>query len=135
MMREASQTVVARNVAMRERIEALKAAHPFWGCRRIWAHLRFTEGFVGNRTRILRVMQVHKWLVPANTRLRAKLTPTRNKPNLHRPNQWWEIDLTKVLVAPEGWLSIVLVLGWYTKKIGGCQGGRRSTAQDWLEAG
>lgn len=134
MTRGASQAVVARNVAIRDRIEALKAEHPFWGYRRIWAHLRFTEGFVVNRKRILRLMRVHNWLVPTNTRLRAKRTPTRNKPKPHRPNQWWGIDMTKVLVEPEGWLYIVLVLDWYTKKIVGWQAGTRSTASDWLQA-
>ena len=134
MSRHPSASVAGRNAGIRDRIETLKAEHPFWGYRRIWAHLRFTEGFVVNRKRILRLMRVHNWLVPANPRLRAKRTPTRSKPKPHRPNQWWGIDMTKVLVEPEGWLYIVLVLDWYTKKIVGCQVGKRSTAQDWLEA-
>lgn len=134
MSRQASAAVTARNAALRERIEAVKAEHPFWGYRRVWAHLRFTEELVVNRKRILRLMREQQLLVPANPRLRASRTPTRGKPKPHRPNQWWGIDMTKVLVEPEGWLYIVLVLDWYTKKIVGWQAGTRSTGGDWLQA-
>ena len=33
--------VAMRNAQLLERIRALKAEHPFWGYRRIWAHLRY----------------------------------------------------------------------------------------------
>ena len=36
--------VTARNNAeLLKRIRDLKAEHPFWGYRRIWAHLRYVE--------------------------------------------------------------------------------------------
>ena len=134
MTRQGSPSVAQRNAGLRERIERLKADHPFWGYRRVWAYLRFTDGLPVNRKRILRLMREHHWLVPSNPRLRASRTPTRSKPKPHRPNQWWGIDMTKVLVESEGWLYIVLVLDWYTKKIVGWQAGSRSTALDWLQA-
>lgn len=134
MRRQASASVAERNVAVRDQIERVKAEHPFWGYRRVWAHLRFTEGMVVNRKRVFRLMREHQWLVPGNMRLRAKRTPTRSKPKPRRPNQWWGIDMTKVLVEPEGWLYIVFVLDWYTKKIVGWQAGMRSTASDWRQA-
>jgi transposase InsO family protein len=31
-----------------------------------------------------------------------------------KPNEWWRIDMTKVLVGDFGWLAIVGVLDWYT---------------------
>lgn len=134
MIRQASASVAARNVVLQDRIASLKAEHPFWGYRRVWAHLRFTEGRLVNRKRVLRLMRHHHWLVPTNPRLRASRTPIRSKPKPQRPNQWWGIDMTKVLVGPEGWLYIVLVLDWYTKKIVGWQAGTRSTAHEWLQA-
>ena len=63
-----------------------------------------------NRKRVLRLMCEHHWLVAGNPRLRANRTPTRSKPKPHQPNQWWGIDMTKVLIETEGWLYIVLVL-------------------------
>jgi putative transposase len=38
--------VATRNAALPERIRALKADHPFWGYRRIWAYLRFVDGLI-----------------------------------------------------------------------------------------
>jgi putative transposase len=66
--------------------------------------------------------------------LKAKRTPTRSKLRPTRPNEWWGIDMTKVLVEGFGWVYIVIVLDRYTKKIVGFQAGLRCTAQQWLEA-
>ena len=115
-------------------IQALKAAHPFWGYRRIWAYLRFVEQRAVNKKRILRLMREHQLLVPPNLRLRAKRTPAGSKPRATKPNEWWGIDMTKVLVEGFGWIYIVLVLDWYTKKIVGYEVGLRSTTQQWLAA-
>jgi putative transposase len=41
--------VAARNAELLERIRYLKAEHPFWGYRRIWAHLRYVDGLMVNR--------------------------------------------------------------------------------------
>ena len=43
MSRRPSSLVAQRNTALVQRICALKAEHPFWGYRRIWAYLRFVE--------------------------------------------------------------------------------------------
>ncbi len=41
--------------------------------------------------------------------------------------------MTKVLVPGFGWVDIVIVLDWSTKKIVGYQAGLRCTAQQWRE--
>lgn len=127
MTRRQSGKVAQRNAAVVERIRALKAEHPFWGYRRIWAQLRFGEGLRMNPKRVLRLMRVHDCLV------KSTRTPQR-KPRPTAPNQWWGIDMTKILIPEEGWLSLVLVLDWYTKKLGGHTVGPRSTSSDWLRA-
>ena len=43
-------------------------------------------------------MRQHDLLVKPNLRLKATRTPTRSKPRLTAPNQWWGIDMTKVMV-------------------------------------
>lgn len=35
------------------------------------------------------------------------------------PNRWGDIEMTKVLIEGFGWVYVVLVLYWYTKKIVG----------------
>jgi transposase InsO family protein len=134
MSRQPSLRVVQRNQGLLERIQALKAEHPFWGYRRIWAYLRFVEQLPVNKKRILRLMREHHLLVTPQQRLKAKRTPTRSKPKPTRPNEWWGIDMTKVLVQDVGWVYIVVVLDWYTKTIVGYHADLRSTAQHWLAA-
>jgi putative transposase len=41
--RQRSLRVVQRDEGLLPQIQALKAEHPFWGYRRIWAYLRFIE--------------------------------------------------------------------------------------------
>jgi putative transposase len=134
MKRRRSLRVVQRDDRLLPRIQVLKAEHPFWGYRRIWAYLRFVEQQPVNKKRILRLMREHHLLVQSNLRLKAQRTPTRSKPKPTKPNEWWGIDMTKVLVEGFSWVSIVLVLDWYTKKIVGYYAGMPCTARHWLEA-
>jgi putative transposase len=117
-----------------ERIQSLKARHPFWGYRRIWAYLRYREGLQINKKRIWRLMKENNLLVGKNTRLKARRTPLKAKPKANRPNHIWGIDMTKVMVAPWGWLYLHIVLDWHTKKIVGYNLGLRSKTKDWLDA-
>jgi putative transposase len=91
----------------------LKAEHPFW------AYLCFVEQQPINKKRVRRLMREHHLLVRPNRRLQAKRTPTRNKPKPTKPNEWWGIGATKVMVEGFGWVYVVLVLDWHTKKIVG----------------
>lgn len=134
MTRRTAVTVAQRNEPMIQRIRFLKSEHPFWGYRRIWAHLRFVDGLVINKKRVLRLLRIHELLVKPNTRLTATRTPPRSKPRPTVPNHWGGIDMTKVLVEPGGWGYIVLVLDWYTKKIVGHYAGLQAKAAHWLHA-
>ena len=134
MTRRASPRVAARNAALLVRVQALKAEHPFWGYRRIWATLRYADGLPVNKKRILRVMRAADLLVKPHLRLKATRTATRSKPVPTAPNQWWGIDMTKVVVESFGWVYVVVVLDWYTKKYVGYHIGLQSTAQHWLQA-
>lgn len=134
MKRGGSALVAERNVPIVERIKALKAEHPFWGYRRTWAHLKYVDGLEINKKRVLRLMQEHDLLVKPDTRLKAVRTPGKSKPRPQRPNQWWGIDMTKVMVDGFGWMYIVVVLDWYTKKIVGYYAGMQCRSKHWLEA-
>jgi putative transposase len=134
MSRQPSPQVAQRNAALVQRIRELKAEHPFWGYRRIWAYLHFVEQQPVNKKRILRLMREHQLLVNSNQRLRAKRTPTGKKPRPTKPNEWWGIDMTKVLVEGVGWIYIVVVLDWYTKLIVGYYAGLQCKSQHWLAA-
>lgn len=134
MRRRESWLIAERNSPILERIKTLKGEHPFWGYRRIWANLKYIDGLEINKKRVLRLMQKHDLLVKPGAKLKAIRTPTKSKPKPYRPNQWWGIDMTKVMVQGFGWMYIVVVLDWYTKKIVGYYAGMECKSRHWLEA-
>ncbi len=50
-MRTTSNSVTLRNEYILERIKDIKAEHPFWGYRRVWAYLRYIDGLIVNKKR------------------------------------------------------------------------------------
>ena len=132
--RKTSQSVADRNSSYLARIESIKQDHPSWGYRRVWAYLRYREGYAINKKRVYALMKANSLLVTQMTKTRAKRTPTRSKPRTERPNQIWGIDMTKIKVESWGWLYLHIVLDWGSKKIVGWQLSHRSTTDDWLEA-
>jgi putative transposase len=73
-------------------------------------------------------------LTATQTIHKAKRTPERSKPKAERPRQYWGIDMTKFLISSIGWIYLVIVLDWYTKKIVGWNISLRSRAAEWKEA-
>jgi len=132
-MRNKSYSATLRNEYLLERIKDIKGEHPFWGYRRVWAYLRYVDGLIVNKKRVYRLMREHNLTVKPNTRLIAKRVSERPKPRADRPKQWWGIDMTKVLTNT-GWVYVVIVLDWYSKKIVGHYSGTRATSREWLEA-
>ena len=79
-------------------------------------------------------MKQHNLLVKPNALLKAKRTINTKKPIPNKPNEWWGIDMTKVMIPAFGWIYVVLVLDWHTKKIVGHYADIQSKAEHWLEA-
>jgi len=75
MRRSESALVVERNLPIVDRIKELKAEHPFWGYRRIWAHLKYVDQRDINKKRVLRLLQKHNLTVKPDTKLRATMVP------------------------------------------------------------
>jgi transposase InsO family protein len=130
MSRKQQDTVVL------EHIRSVKAEQPNWGYRLVWAYLKYQMDLPFNRKRIYRIMKEHNLLVQKNTRLKALRDSqnNRSKPKATRTNQFWGIDMTKVMIAGYGWAYLVIVLDWYTKKIVGYHISNRSKTADWLIA-
>ena len=132
--RKSTANATKRNKELIELIREIKANHPFWGYRRVWACLRYKSGFEVNLKRIYRLMKGNNLLVAPNLKLIAKRTPNTSKPHPTKPNEWWGIDMTKIMVSSFGWLYVVFVLDWHTKKIVGHYAGIQCKAEHWLEA-
>jgi len=104
-----------------------------WGYRRIWAYLRFVEGLTINKKRIYRLLKENNLLVKSDLKLKARRSNSQSKPRPERINQWWGIDMTKVM-TDSGWAYIVLIIDWYTKKVVGHFCGQQSKSWHWLAA-
>jgi transposase InsO family protein len=131
--RRRSFTRTVADKSLLEKIRVLKADHPFWGYRRVWAYLRFVAGLSVNKKRVYRLLKENDLLVRAETRLLAKRVSSTRKPRPDRANQWWGIDMTKVM-TDSGWAYIVLVVDWYSKKVVGHYCGEQSKSWHWLVA-
>ena len=79
-------------------------------------------------------MREHHLLVPPNLRQEAKPTPQGGKRKPSKRNQWWGIDMTKVMIDGFGWVYLVVVLDWHTKKVVGHYAGLQARAWHWLVA-
>jgi transposase InsO family protein len=124
--------VTTRNAAILDRLRQLKLDHPFWGYRHCWAHLRYVDKLDVNKKRVYRLMKAHQLLATQTTHKVPRVS-TRPKPRPDRPNQWWGIDMTKAMTE-SGWVYVVIVKDWYTKKVVGHYCGRTATASEWLSA-
>jgi putative transposase len=122
------------NTVIVNRIRQLKADHPAWGYRRVWAYLKYRDGLPVNRKRIYRLMQEQTLMVPPHWRLKAKRSAKRRKLRPKRPNRVWGIDMTKIMIPSWGWMYLTVVLDWHTKKIVGYDLSVQSKADDWLHA-
>lgn len=122
-----------RDVGLVEKIKALKTQHPFWGYRRVRAWLLYREKVLVNEKRVRRLMKEHDLMVP-RTIYKAKRTSGRSKPRADKPKQFWGIDATKFMIDSLGWVYLVIVLDWYTKKVAGWRVSLRNRSKEWKGA-
>jgi putative transposase len=132
--RRRARLVEQRDAQLLPRLHQLKADHPAWGYRRVWAYLKYREGLLVNKKRIYRLLQEHQLPATQTRNLRAARTPQRSKPRSQRPNELWGIDMTKVMVPSWGWVYLHVVLDWGSKKIVGYELSLQSKTADWLQA-
>ena len=126
--------VEKRDALVLQKIRQLKSDHPFWGYRRIWANLKYKQGLTIGKNRVYRIMKKEDLIVKRNLKLRASRTSGRSKPRPSRPNEWWGIDMTKVMIDGFGWVYVVIVIDWCTKKIVGHCSDLQSKSSHWLAA-
>ncbi len=79
-------------------------------------------------------MKERNLIVPQGKRREMRPGSGGSKPRAKRPNEYWGIDMTKFMVESVGWVYLVVVLDWYTKKIVGWNLFLRSRSSEWKEA-
>jgi transposase InsO family protein len=126
-------TVETERKKIIEMIKTLKSEHPFWGYRRVRAYLKNKYKIIISLKRTYLMMKESGLLVDVK-RYKVKRTITREKPRAEHKNHWWGTDMTKFFVNNVGWLYLVIVIDWYTKKVIGHKLNMRSKTEDWIEA-
>jgi putative transposase len=112
----------AEEVRLKDRIDELYTAHPYYGSRRIAAQLRRDNLIITRKTvqRHMQEMGIAGIAPGPNTSKRA--LQHRIYPYLLRsvtsgyPNHVWGIDITYVRMQG-GWLYLVAVLDWYSRYV------------------
>ncbi len=134
MKRQKAKSIEERNRQILEQINQLKGEHPLWGYRRVWAYMKYRQGYQVNKKPIYRLMKENRLLVSQIKQLKAIRKKYPEKIRASAVNQVWAVDMTKVMITAYGWISVIIVLDWYTKKIVGWYCGETSTTRQWLSA-
>ena len=62
-------------------------------------------------------MKGHKLLVLKNQALKAPRKAVTSKPRTIKPNCYWGIDMTKIMIPVFGWVYLHVVIDWGSKKL------------------
>lgn len=125
--------------ALLEAIRADLDASPFTGegYRKVWARLKYGQGFRISRKRVLRLMREHNLLSPYR---KPQGTPNKHDGTIgtDAPNVMWGTDGTRVFTAEDGYGWIfVAVEHWNTECMGihVCKKGDRMAALEPVAQG
>ncbi len=110
------------DLALMRRIDELYLKWPFYGSRRMAAHLR-GEGYEVNRKRVQRLMRLMGieaiYQKPNTSRKHPshKIYPYLLKNlKVDHANQVWCADITYIPMA-HGWVYLVAVMDWYSRRV------------------
>lgn len=102
---------------------------PTWGYRRIWATLRYKQGFPINRKRVYRVLRDKGWFCNQRTRTPRPRVQARTSVT-HSLNTRWAIDVTHFPCGRDGLAHMVGVIDCCNREIVGYEISVRSRANE-----
>ena len=124
------------NLALAGRVEELIRKHPTFGYRRVWAILRFREGFSVNRKAVFRILRLKGWMVHQRSFTpRPRVQGLRSRAT--RSNERWAMDLTHIPCGKDGWAHFVGIIDCHDRELIGHEfalRGRAKEAERALEA-
>lgn len=113
-----------------DKIKQIIEKHPFWGYRRVWAYLNRRENILINKKKVLSLMR--KENIVQKQKKTKEQREYRSKPKADKPNQFFGIDMTKFMLPSFGWIYLVVIIDWYTKKILSCKVDISCKTELWL---
>jgi putative transposase len=120
-------------IDLTEKIQTLCGQHPSWGTRRITNWLQKRENMCINRKRVQRIMREQNLILKPKKK-RAGRESKHRKPIPDRPHQWWGIDMSKFMVENIGWIYIVAIIDWFSRKVVGYAVDRNCRTELWIQA-
>jgi putative transposase len=111
------------------RIHELIEAYPTFGYRRIWAILRFREGFTVNRKKVQRIIQLRKWHCAQRQRT-PRPRVRRRRSQTTASNTRWALDLTHINCGTDGWGHLVAVVDCHDREVIGWEFALRGRAKE-----
>jgi putative transposase len=118
------------------RLQELLTQHPTFGYRRLWALLRYREGYGVNRKAVYRILKLKGWLVhqrPCTPRPRVRGWRSQTAAS----NQRWAMDVTHIPCGADGWAHLTTVIDCHDREVIGYEfalRGRAKEAERALEA-
>lgn len=115
-----------------EEIRGILSEHPYFGYRRVHAHLKHREKRHITKHTVYRLMREHGLL--QKRWARRKKVPNSNVPEVDGPDQMWQIDMTYSYTESGVPVYTVGVIDVYTRSIRALKGFHRARATEWLDA-
>lgn len=107
--------------------------YPLYGYRRIRAILRREYTIQVSLKRVNHIM--NKMGLSQKRLKNRRIVQMKDRPGQpDRPNQIWEMDMTKTYLQGYGWLYIMAIIDRYDRTIVGYEINSRSRAAEWLVA-
>jgi len=112
-----------------ERIRDLIQRFPTVRYRRLWAWLRFREGWKVNKKTVYRILQIENWFVhQRQTTLRPRAHGGRSRATVS--NQRWAMDVTHIPCGTDGWGHLAAVIDCHDREVIGYEFALRSRAKE-----
>lgn len=111
------------------RIRRLIARHPTFGYRRIWALLRFREGFRINRKTVYRVLRIKRWFLHQR-RVTPRPRVRKRRSLAPRSNLRWAMDVTHIPCGADGWAHLAALIDCHDREIVGYEFALRGRARE-----
>ena len=127
--RQSGFGIPSRHPLLEARLSELIQLHPTFGYRRLWALLRFKNGYAVNIKTVHRLIRKNGWQV----HIRARSAKPRVKTSCSRTtasNERWAMDVTHIPCGVDGWGHLVAVIDCHDREVIGYEFALRGRANE-----
>ena len=119
----------SRHTGLEARLRELIQLHPTFGYRRLWALLRFRNGYTVNVKTVHRLVQKNGWQVHSRAKS-AKPRVTSSCSRTTASNERWAMDVTHIPCGVDGWGHLVAIIDCHDREVIGYEFALRGRAKE-----